>query len=182
MFVVAGKLKGRKLFVPLHLKVTEARIKQAIFNIVPEIFKNKIVLDLFAGSGALGIESISGGAREAIFVDKSPHCIKVVEKNIKALGLEERSEVYCKDAFLFLKKGAQEKRKVDIVFLDPPYRQRLTTKSLKEILKCDILTPSSLVIGLSFFREDIREEGYSCLFERRYGDRMIRIFRPRQKK
>jgi 16S rRNA (guanine(966)-N(2))-methyltransferase RsmD len=123
MRIIAGEYRGRTLTTVRDLSVrpTTDRAKQSIFDILTNRidFDGIEVLDLFAGSGSLGLEAISRGARQAIFVDRSPNSLQVLETNIAALGCDEKCSVYQADVFWFLKNT---KRSFDIVFVDPPYR------------------------------------------------------------
>jgi 16S rRNA (guanine966-N2)-methyltransferase len=123
MRIIAGQYRGRTLTTVRDLSVrpTTDRAKQTISDILSSRlrFEGLEVLDLFAGSGSLGLEALSRGARHAVFVDKSPQSLSALESNIAALGCEEKCSVYTAEVFWFLKNT---KRSFDIAFVDPPYR------------------------------------------------------------
>jgi len=123
MRIIAGRFRGRPLKTVRDLSVrpTTDRAKQTIFDILTNRldFDGIDVLDLFAGSGSLGLEAISRGARHAVFVDRSPQSLEGLESNIAVLGCHEQCSVYPAEVFWFLKNT---KRSFDIVFVDPPYR------------------------------------------------------------
>jgi 16S rRNA (guanine(966)-N(2))-methyltransferase RsmD len=178
VYIVGGKLKGRRFYTPEGLRTTEGRIKEAVFNILKGI--NPVcVLDLFAGSGALGFEALSWLAAEKVyFVEKNKKHSRIIKKNVQGLGVYSRSYVFCMDAFVFLEKKLLPCRP-DLVFLDPPYKENLITKCLKTLYSYDILSDSSFVVVLSFWQEKTTDEGFFPVFERRYGDRVVKILRKK---
>lgn len=129
MRVIAGSLRGRKLFSPDgSARPTTDRVKESLFNIIQFDVPGAAVLDLFAGSGQLGIEALSRGAASAVFVDSSKQSLETVKKNTELCGLCGRSRLILSDAFSFL---ASCREKFDIVFLDPPYREKLCPEALE---------------------------------------------------
>ena len=119
--IIAGEFKGRKLN---NLKIdalrpTQAKVRKSIMDSIRD-FNNKVVLDLFAGIGTLGIEAISRGAKEVRFVERNSRIVKVLDKNLNMLSLSNKTEIVKKDVMSFLKRHNQ---KYDIVFADPPYRK-----------------------------------------------------------
>ena len=177
MYVVAGRLKGKKLTTLKGLRAVEARVKKVLFNLFREEIKDSYFLDLFAGTGSLGIEAFSWGAQRGVFVDINPQALRVVKKNLASLGLLGLAEVYCKDGILACKKFFQRKEKFDFIFLDPPYRKGLITKTLKTLRLYDIVAPSGFIVCLGWHKEEIEEGGFSCIFNRRYGDRLVKIYK-----
>ncbi len=130
MRVVSGDLKGRPLkAVPGHsTRPTTDKVKEAMFNIIGPYFQGGIALDLFAGSGGLGIEALSRGMDKAIFVDLDRKAIQTVKDNLKDCRLEARTEVYRNEASRALKALAKREIKFGCIFLDPPYKkQQLVT-------------------------------------------------------
>lgn len=131
------------------------------------------MLDLFAGSGALGIEALSRGAGSAVFVDSSGAAVAAVRRNLKTLGLE--SEVHRQAAALFLQRARAARRQYDLLFVDPPYRQAsVLGRELSRAL-ASVLAPGARVVGESARREPLGLE-LPLLTERRYGDTLIRIY------
>ena len=143
MRVITGKAKGRKLkTLPGNdVRPTTDGVKEAIFSIVQFDLENAVVLDLFAGSGQLGIEAISRGAKKAIFVDNSSESIKVIRENIKAVGFESESVVLSIPNNAFLKSNNE---KIDIAILDPPYNHSLIQKSLPQLV--DKMSANGIII------------------------------------
>lgn len=143
MRVIAGSAKLRRL-EPIkgqNIRPTSDRVKEAIFTIIQFDIAGKRVLDLFAGTGQLGIEALSRGASDAVFVDNSPTSIETVRKNLLLTSLKTKSQVYktSYDAYLKTCSG-----KFDIAFLDPPYNKNILPPALNAVAEC--MNPGSLII------------------------------------
>jgi 16S rRNA (guanine966-N2)-methyltransferase len=132
MRVIAGKLKGRPLkAVPgSGTRPTTDKVKESIFNILGPYFEGGMGLDLFAGSGGLGVEALSRGLEKVIFVDKDSKALHTIKANLKECDLVDRSEVYRNDANRALKAIVKREIAFDYIFLDPPYKQ----KKLEELV------------------------------------------------
>ena len=130
------------------------------------------MLDLFAGSGALGIEALSRGAAEATFVDSASAAIAVLRRNLDALGVE--AEVRPQDAFAYLRSASRDARQYDLVFLDPPYRHASALGPELSTALGPVLAPGARVVAESDRRAPL-ELDLTLLDERRYGDTLIRI-------
>jgi 16S rRNA (guanine966-N2)-methyltransferase len=174
MRVIAGTWGGRRLKAPPGdaTRPTSDRVREALFSVLGARVAGADVLDLFAGSGALGIEALSRGAASATFVDSAPAAIRALRANLDALGAE--AEVRRQDAGRFLAGASAEAREYDLVFLDPPYRlARRLGGELSAILPA-VLAPGGAVIAESDRRDPLDLE-LPLLDERRYGDTLIRI-------
>jgi 16S rRNA (guanine(966)-N(2))-methyltransferase RsmD len=172
--VIAGRWGGRRLTSPkgAATRPTADRVREALFSILGEFVQDARVLDLFAGSGALGLEALSRGAASATFVDSAPASVTTVRANLEALGGE--AEVRRSDALRFLRAAQGETRQYDLVLLDPPYRQaERLGRELSEALPA-VLAPSALVISESDHRAPLPLD-LPLKDERRYGDTLIRI-------
>jgi 16S rRNA (guanine(966)-N(2))-methyltransferase RsmD len=176
--IVAGRWGGRRLTTPRGdaVRPTADRVREALFSILGGFVQDARVLDLFAGSGALGLEALSRGAAAATFVDSAAASVAAVRANLEALGGE--AEVRRGDALRFLQTASGETRQYDLVLLDPPYRlaERLG-RELSETLPA-VLAPSALVICESDRRAPLPLD-LPLTDERRYGDTLIRIHEPR---
>jgi 16S rRNA (guanine966-N2)-methyltransferase len=150
-------------------------VREALFSVLADRVPDARVLDLFAGSGALGIEALSRGAAEATFVDSAAAAVRAVRANLEAL--EGEAEVRRSDARRFLGAASAAARYYDLVFLDPPYRLagRLGDE-LTAVLPA-VLAPGAVVVAESDRRAPL-ELGLPLLDERRYGDTLIRIYGP----
>ena len=176
MKITAGEFKSRRIFTLKHLRLVESRIKEVLYNLLSDEVKGKDVLDLFAGAGALGIESLSWGAGKACFVDNDERSVNLVFKNLSGLGILSKAEVYSQDAFSAVEYFQRTGKKFSLIFLDPPYNRGLLTKSLKTLSAYDILEPSGLLISLGFYKEESESGSFSCIFDRKYGDRRVKLF------
>jgi 16S rRNA (guanine966-N2)-methyltransferase len=177
MRVIAGRWRGRRLTAPAGAatRPTSDRTREALFSILGERVANARVLDLFAGSGALGIEALSRGAAEATFVDSAPAAIRAVRANLAAVGA--RAEVRRSDARRFLGGASAAARQYDLVFLDPPYRLAGDLGGALTAALPAVLAPGAAVIAESDRRAPL-ELGLPLVDERRYGDTLIRIHVP----
>lgn len=148
MRVISGEHKGRALKpVPHKLtRPTTDKVKEAIFQIIGPYFKGGLAFDLFAGSGGLGIESLSRGMDKVIFVDKHPKAIQTIHENINTFKLESQTEVYRADAFRAIKAAAKRNLKFNFVFLDPPYGKVSYEKLLEALETNDLLEKGSVVV------------------------------------
>ena len=142
MRVITGTAKGRKLKTPpdYDVRPTTDNVKECLFNIINFDIEGRRVLDLFAGTGQLGIEALSRGAAEAVFVDCSSNALKIVKENLKLCGFS--APVILSDAVSFL-KGAS---KFDIIFIDPPYDGGLYEPALEAICEFDLLNDNGIII------------------------------------
>lgn len=173
MRVIAGSRRGATLVAPRGgtTRPTSDRVREALFSILGPIDGAR-VLDLFAGSGALGIEALSRGAGEATFIDSSAAAIGAIRRNLESVRLS--GSVHRARALEFLERARLAARQYDLVFLDPPYRQ---TSSLGPALTSalgPVLAPAARVVTESDWRAPL-ELGLPQLDERRYGDTLIRI-------
>ncbi|SHH92752.1 16S rRNA (guanine(966)-N(2))-methyltransferase RsmD [Sporobacter termitidis DSM 10068] len=144
MRVISGSARGRKLKEPdgQNIRPTTDMVKESIFNIIQFDIEGRRVLDLFAGTGQLGIEALSRGAAAVVFVDASNDAVKLVRDNIKVMGFDEKATVAREDALAFLGRGGG----FDVIFLDPPYESNLIEKALKRIIEFDILKENGIII------------------------------------
>jgi 16S rRNA (guanine966-N2)-methyltransferase len=177
MRVIAGRWGGRRLQAPPGdaTRPTSDRVREAMFSILGERVADARVLDLFAGSGALGIEALSRGAAEATFVDTAPAALRAVRANLEALGAD--AEVRRSDARRFIGSASAAARYYDLVFLDPPYR--LAGRLGDELTAAlpAVLAPDAVVVAESDRRAPL-ELALPIVDERRYGDTLIRIHGP----
>lgn len=171
MRVIAGELGGRRLVSArgAATRPTADRVREALFSMLGDV-GGLAVLDLFAGSGALGIEALSRGAGHATFVERSKPALDALRSNLEALGLAGRTRVVASDALAALRAGGT----YDLVFLDPPYAM---AAALAPTLSRDlpaVLAPAARVVSESDRRSPLTL-ALDLVRERRYGDTMIRI-------
>lgn len=142
MRVITGSARGRKLSEPKNMDIrpTTDNVKESIFNIVQFDVEGRRVLDLFAGTGQLGIEALSRGAKSVTFVDQSTEAVELCKRNLACCKLE--GTVVKSDSVSFLEKCG----KFDLIFIDPPYDSGLMDSALKKIIKFDILSEGGIII------------------------------------
>jgi 16S rRNA (guanine966-N2)-methyltransferase len=177
MRVIAGEWRGRPLKAPpgAATRPTSDRVREALFSILAAQVPGARVLDLFAGSGALGIEALSRGAQSATFVDDAAPAITVVKANLAAVRAQ--AEVRKTDALRFLAAARGGGAQYDLVFLDPPYRQaERLAPALSEALPA-VLAPGAVAVAESDRRAPLALD-LPLHDERRYGDTLIRIHGP----
>ncbi len=148
MRVVSGKSKGKFLkAVPGNTtRPTTDKVKEAIFNIIGPYFEGGIGLDLFAGSGGLGIEALSRGLEKVIFVDREGKAIQTIKENIKFCNLGEYSEIYRNEANRALKAIKKRGLSFDVIFLDPPYKKQQLLSLLTELDHDRIIVPKGIIV------------------------------------
>lgn len=175
MRVISGKSRGKKL-VSLegdNTRPTLDRVKEALFNKIQFNIQDALVLDLFAGSGALGIEALSRGAKEVVFCDKVPEAIKIIKQNVTNTNNLDKSIIINKEHNKVLEKLSNQKKKFDIVFLDPPYKTNLAIESLQKIIMSNLLTEDGIIIietdDINKEKEILKIEEVEIFDKRKYG-------------
>ena len=178
MRIVAGRWGSRALAAPKgsETRPTADRVREALFSVLGDRVTDARVLDLFAGSGALGLEALSRGAAEATFVDCAPAAVKAIRANLETLGAS--AVVRRGDARAFLRAARAQARHYDLVFLDPPYEMAARIgRELSEALPA-VLATAAVVVCESDRRTPLPLQ-LPLIDERRYGDTLIRIHGPR---
>ena len=179
MKVISGTLKGRTILgynIP-GTRPTMDRVKESIFAMIGEKTKNAIVLDLFAGSGNYGIESISLGADTVYFNDYNRQCIKTIEKNLESFRCTDKANLLNMDyqkCLIFLTK---QKVKFDLIFLDPPYKDHVIEFILIKLIQNHLLKKNCYIVAE--FQEDSLKEYYPKVKRikmRTYGDKQVYIY------
>ena len=146
MRIISGKARGTKLYTleGTNTRPTLDRVKESIFNIIQGNIENATVLDLFAGSGAIGLEMLSRGAKKAVLCDNSKEAVGIIKKNIEKTHSQEKAEIYNLDFETCLEKIKNQK--FDIIYLDPPYATDYIYKALSKIIELGIAKKESLII------------------------------------
>jgi 16S rRNA (guanine(966)-N(2))-methyltransferase RsmD len=178
--IISGKLKGRKLasFKGQCIRPTSDRVREAIFDILNVEWDGKEVLDLFAGTGGLGIEALSRGARLVVFVENHPQALQVLEKNLKALNLIGNCELVRLRAEAGIRFLERNMWKFDVAFLDPPYNKNLAYSTLSLIADSDILKKNGVVVVEHYYKETFSEEYRKLKMsdQRKYGETGVSFF------
>jgi 16S rRNA (guanine(966)-N(2))-methyltransferase RsmD len=178
MRVISGTAKGTILKTPsgMATRPTADRVKEALFSIIQFELAGARVLDLFAGTGQLGIEALSRGAKSAVFVDAADSACKLVKENLKRTNFTERGIVVRSDYLSFLKNTTQN---FDIVLLDPPYAEKFLENSLKLISEIDILQSGAIIVAERPIEKtlDLSFSGFNRSRDYKYGKTILTIYR-----
>lgn len=185
MRIITGKARGIKL-VTLEgeaTRPTAERVKEALFSMIQFEIEGREVLDLFSGSGQLALEALSRGASHAVMLDKSKDAVRIIKTNAEKTRLAPFCEIYnCEYRDYILKNRG---RKFDIVFLDPPYALGLCGKAISEMVKADMLKPSTLIVcetadGDVFGSDNELSSKFELVREARYGRACLTILAPKK--
>lgn len=179
MRVIAGIAKGRRLAPPRSSEIRPVldQVKEAVFNILFEV-KGLQVLDLFAGTGAMGIEALSRGAARAVFVDNSPEAVELVRKNLQLCDFETRGEIAALTAGKAINILSKQGRAFDLIFVDPPYQRRFVGKTLSKLAESPLCHPQTQIIVEHHPKEPIPPiEGLFLTDQRKYGQTLISIIK-----
>ena len=178
MRVISGKVRGLKLSCPagLETRPTLDRVKEAVFSMLQFEIQGAAVLDLFGGTGQLGIEALSRGARSAVFVDASEAACRLIAENLKRTKLQAQGTVVRSDYLLYLKRCSE---KFDIIFLDPPYAEKYLENSLNTITEIDILQTGGIIVTERPFGKEltVEHECFSRSKDYKYGSTVITLYR-----
>jgi 16S rRNA (guanine966-N2)-methyltransferase len=182
MRIISGASKGRKLATPKtpSLRPTSGRVKESIFDILREEVEGKRVLDLFAGTGNLGIEALSRGAEKAVFVEKGRHALRLIQRNLAQFGLVERSEILPVDANRAIRILNHKGERFGLIFMDPPYEKGLIEKTLMKMSSYPIYHRDSIVVVEHHRREGLPPlpGGWNLIRQQRTGDTVTSFLTP----
>ena len=178
MRVITGKARGVTLKTPdgLQTRPTTDRVKEALFSVIQFDIPGANVLDLFGGTGQLGIEALSRGAKQAVFVDESDKACRLIRENLKRTKLEQQGSVLRSDYMSYL---ARCNEKFNLIFLDPPYAEVFLENALKRITEIDILQSGGIIVterplGKELFFEF---QGYTRSKDYKYGNTLVTLYR-----
>ena len=175
--IISGKYKGLTFDGDsiIGTRPTMNRVKESLFAMIQTRLKDSICLDLFAGSGNLGLEALSNGDSTCYFVDYNKVAIKTISDNINKLRINEKYFIYQNDYKQALKSFFEQKIKFDIIFLDPPYNSGFTNVCLEKIVEYDLLNNAGLVI-CEYESEEVANKNLKVWKERTYGSKKIVIY------
>ena len=178
MRVITGKARGVNLKTPegLQTRPTTDRVKEALFSIIQFDVPTARVLDLFGGTGQLGIEALSRGAKSAVFVDSGDKACALIRENLKRCKMENEATVIRADYLEYLKRCRQQ---FDIVFLDPPYAEVFLENALKSITEIDILESGGIIVAERPVGKELPWDfpGYTRSRDYKYGKTLITLYR-----
>lgn len=179
MKVISGSLKGRNIegFDILGTRPTMDRVKESVFGMIQNHLYNSVVLDLFSGSGNYGIEAISNGAKIVYFNDHNKKCVKVIKDNLERFNVLDQSVITNLDFKKALDYYRDLSIKFDLVFLDPPYKEKYVANILNYLNDFDLLNDKGMVI-CEVTDNDMNEEfgNLKMIKNRKYGDKFVFIF------
>jgi len=180
MKIVAGKNKGKKLkhLKDANVRATSHKVREALFDIILPYIDKAFFLDLFAGTGAIGIEALSRGAEKAFFIENNGKCIKIIHENLNITGNAEYGKIFKSDYASGLRILDKKNYRFDYIFLDPPYNKGLAIKALKEISNMSILKEDGQVIVQHHRREVLenRIDSLKMVKQKHYGGSLLTFF------
>ena len=180
MRVISGVCKGRKLFSlkGLALRPTSDLVKEAVFDILQDRFPGQRVLDLFAGTGALGIEALSRGAGFAVFVEAHGASRLVIQKNLTGCKFENRAEIIPDEVLAAIRLLERREETFDLIFMDPPYGKGFGRKVVGALCQSPILSPHTLIIAEHSVDEELDSiHPLIRIDQRKYGRTLVSFFR-----
>ena len=181
--IIAGTAKGAKLSVPAGLDVrpTGNRVREALFSSLGHMVSNARVLDLFAGTGALGLEAMSRGADSVVFVEKNRATAEILKRNISKLGFEHATKIVFGDAIKTLPSLSANNDTFHLVFLDPPYASNLLERSLASICSLGLLADGGKAVAEHASGVVPKGGGLQIVSTKSYGDTDLTVFEQKEK-
>jgi len=180
MRILTGKAKGRKIKLPKgrNLRPTLGVVRKSIFDIIGQKIEGAYVLDLFAGGGSLGLESLSRNAYRVCFIERSYKILAKIKENVEIFDFADRAEFLKMDVFKAIKRCASQNRKFDIIFADPPYLSNLASETLAFLSEYGILEEDGWLIIEHHKKENLVSEwnNFVLFKEKKFGDILVTIF------
>ncbi len=184
MKIIGGKFRGRNFYRPEDIRPTQNIARKALFDMLGHELEGVVFLDLFAGSGAVGLEALSRGVQKVVFVEKDAKCAEIIRENLAFFDVRGDKEsplfyeVINSDAFAVIKVLFRQEKKFDVVFCDPPFGRGLAKKALKTLEAYDIVQPNCIVVIQHEKEENLPDnEGRFRLFRRKkYGSSIFSMY------
>lgn len=181
MRIITGTSRGRRLTAPKghSLRPTSDRVKESIFNILAGGIEGRVVLDLFAGTGSLGIEALSRGAQKTIFVERARKALRTIQKNLLQSGLSDRAEIMPKEVNRAIGTLEERGESFDLILMDPPYEKEWVKRTLLKLDSHPIYHEGSILVIEHHHREPLpqRTGRWVLIKQRRIGDTVVSILR-----
>jgi len=184
--VISGTARGHRLKAPRgnSTRPTADMVKESLFNIIAGAVEGALFLDLFAGTGSIGIEALSRGAYKAVFVEKSGVCCGIIKENLEFTKLSHGALIIKDNAGKAIESLAKESLKFDIIFLDPPYKKNLAAETLKIIVKNDIMKNTGVIIAERHTGDLLPDRlgDLAIARDQKYGDTVLTFYNKAQNK
>lgn len=181
MRVITGTARGHKLKAPggMSTRPTADRVKETLFNLLGDRVIDSRFLDLFAGTGGIGIEALSRGAAQAVFIEKNPRAVRVIRENLLHTGLADRAVVHRQDAVSALDMLGKSEQIFDLIFVDPPYLKGYEEKVLEKINNNGLMDEKGILVIESSKKDTLPEHTGQLTMVRRekYGDTLLNFYR-----
>ncbi len=177
MRVISGRARGLKLLAPdgLGTRPTTDRVKESVFNILMPYIPCENVLDLFSGSGAMGIEALSRGCKACVFVEKDKNALDIIHKNLEKARFLSEANVIAGDALDYLKRC---KISFNLIFLDPPYNMGLLKPVFDSIYESNLLKDNGvIVVETEALGETVDDDRFTCIKSAKYGKTVISVYK-----
>ncbi len=181
MRIISGIWKGRRLASPkgMDVRPTSDKVKEAIFNIIRTRISGSKALDLFAGTGSLGLEILSRGGIKVVFVEKNPHVLSALKTNCNAIASPEQYDIIPMDSFDAIKLLSSKNQSFDLIFIDPPYQSKLQSKALNDLCGASLLVHEGVVI-VEHDHKDVQSDKIQDIvkiYERKIGNTCVSLFK-----
>ena len=176
--VISGKAKGKRLKAPSRARPLTDQAKEALYNIIRQRVVEARFLDLFAGSGAVGIEALSRGAKAAAFVEKHRQAVNIIRENLVETGLSDLAEVYALDVLRAINLLGKNQKKFDIIYIGAPYDDPTLEKVMEKLTEVDLLSQGGLLIAEHRKQHKINQEygSLKATRESRYGETVLTFY------
>ncbi len=180
MRITAGELKNRKIKSRegRETRPTLERIKEAIFSIIGDKVDGAVFLDLYSGTGNVAIEALSRGAERAVMIEQDKEALRIIIENVNSLNLDDRCRAYKNDALRGLEILGRKKEKFDIIFLDPPYKENISSETIKKICESGVLKEEGIIISEHSVYEKLPDkiDDFVKYDERNYNKKIVSFY------
>ncbi|MCR3759318.1 16S rRNA (guanine(966)-N(2))-methyltransferase RsmD [Clostridium felsineum] len=187
MRIISGKARGRKILPPVGMGTTRPtldRVKEAMFNIIQLDVPEAVVLDMFSGTGSLGLEAASRGAKECYLIDKSSVTYPILKQNVENLKFDKECKTLNMDSYEALNYFKSKGKEFTLIFIDPPYAKEMIPPAIEEISKNELLTKEGLIVTKIDSDETIYEgnDDITLVDHRKYGKTIVCFYRHKEDK